>query len=1173
MNSEETAAADDDADQDRRLNALIAAYIQTREEGRPIDRQVLLDSHPDLDDALKRYFDDADRIEWLVTSNVRAMPAAGAWFGRYRVVGVIGQGGMGVVYQAEEPGTKRRVALKALSMLGSPDPRDEERFRREIELAARLDHPHIVRVVDSGRVGGIPYCTMELIEGDDLRTIIRSLRRADRKLTEGGLDCLTTGPARTAVFGAVGLPERGPSAETGPEYWRFVARVGAQAARALAHAHRQDIWHRDIKPSNLLVDTQGNIHVTDFGLAKAGAHLDLTETGDVAGTLRYLAPERLEGLCGPWSDVYSLGLTLYELLVLRPAFESLVRSRLIQAIARQSPRRPRAINRSIPRDLDTIVCHAIEKEPSHRYSTAAALADDLERFLTGRPILGRPVAPWRRAWGWSRRNPRTAATLATGSLVLVIAIGGILFGLMMSRRAAEARAREAQAQRAVAETARRESHYQSLVLQLQQIRLQPHTSGWSERAWDMVRRAAAIRADSGLRDQAAATLGGIDASLTKHLNGVGASSLAFDREATRLLIGGFEPDQNQDGRARILELTSDRPPVACGLPGPGPVTFRDDGTPLQLVVRPEEGLVLWDLDRRRAVARFEIPGGTTPESLALRTDGSSVAASVTKVDGQGKVLVWDVEPRRLSHQFAGKATALAFSDEGERMATGDEDGRIRVWTLATGQPLAEFVQGRNTIHCLSFSRNPHRDAEGNQGWLLAAGDSGGSIVIWDLATQHPVSRCNGSGFNVYALAFFPDGMTLASAGRLSSGIWDWTTGRPLLSNISPLAFTSSLAVSRDGRKLAYASHFYRELTYSHVYTWDLDLGRGIWVLRGLTAPAQWVLFSPDLRKIAALSHDWRIAIWGVATRRLEAIVDAPKGYTADNATLAFSNDGRRFAAAAERGAKLWDLASGKELGSWPLLPGLNNRIAFCSSGDLLLFRCESSDGRQLPLWENDFQVSPRVCRIRNLLGPDPLRPLAELRDFNRRVYGAVAVADGRCYIVNGWHDGPDDRFRAILALDGLGGKELWSIRYGGHDNEPRRAVLDWTGDHFVVMKTEAGRTDRLSLREVKTGNEVGSLDHWPGSPSPDGTCFVEIAPSYNGISLRGYDDYLLLNLGIDQRAASGNAKTFSADGKRIAWGNADGSVMVAELDEIQPRLAKVGLGWGPSKGVSEKSHE
>jgi eukaryotic-like serine/threonine-protein kinase len=355
MNDEAPAQSDDAINRDDRLNTAIAAYLQARDEGRPLDREAILAHEPDLADELKRFFDSDDQLGWLITSVVPAVAAEGAWFGRYRVLRRISRGGMGVVYEALDPATALRLALKVLPTLGLPDPREEERFRREIDLAVRLDHPQIVPILDFGTFGGIPYCTMKLIDGHDLSRVIRSLKRPDRPAPAEARDLLSPKPNREAILRAIGLSEEGLSAENLPRYWRFVAGVGVQAARALAYAHGQGITHRDIKPANLLLDDQGNVHITDFGLAKAGESPDLTVTGDVVGTLRYLAPERLAGWSDPRSDVYSLGLTLYELLVLHPAFESIDRSRLLGAIASESPRRPRSVNRAIPRDLERIV--------------------------------------------------------------------------------------------------------------------------------------------------------------------------------------------------------------------------------------------------------------------------------------------------------------------------------------------------------------------------------------------------------------------------------------------------------------------------------------------------------------------------------------------------------------------------------------------------------------------------------------------------------------------------------------------------------------------------------------------------------------------------------------------------------------------------------------------------
>jgi serine/threonine protein kinase len=173
------------------------------------------------------------------------------------------------------------------------------------------------------------------------------------------------------------------------QYWHSVARIGVQVADALAYANSQGVLHRDIKPSNLLLDTRGTVWITDFGLAKATDSDDLTHTGDIVGTLRYLAPERLSGESDERSDIYGLGVTLYELLTLRPAFEESDRNKLLRQLAEREPARPRTIDREIPPDLETIVLKAIAKEPADRYQSAAELESDLRQFLEDKPIRAR----------------------------------------------------------------------------------------------------------------------------------------------------------------------------------------------------------------------------------------------------------------------------------------------------------------------------------------------------------------------------------------------------------------------------------------------------------------------------------------------------------------------------------------------------------------------------------------------------------------------------------------------------------------------------------------------------------------------------------------------------------------------------------------------------------------
>jgi serine/threonine protein kinase len=320
---------------------------------------------------------------------VRSIPER---LGEFRVLRELGRGGMGIVYEAVQESLGRNVALKVIHHIHL-DAKRLERFRREAQAVAQLHHTNIVPIFGFGEHEGLPYYAMQYIRGHGLDVLLGTWRRE--------------GSPRPA------------------ERWRFVAHVGVQAAEALEYAHEQGILHRDIKPANLLVDEHQAVWITDFGLAKLTGQDDLTASGDVIGTLRYLAPESLRGVTDRRGDVYSLGLTLYELLTLSPPFGELTPSELLRHVSEGEPTRPRRLDPSIPRDLETIVLKAIAREPEHRYPTAGALAEDLRRFLEDRPIRARRATPIERIWRWSRRNRTTAALLATaaGSLFLAAVVG------------------------------------------------------------------------------------------------------------------------------------------------------------------------------------------------------------------------------------------------------------------------------------------------------------------------------------------------------------------------------------------------------------------------------------------------------------------------------------------------------------------------------------------------------------------------------------------------------------------------------------------------------------------------------------------------------------------------------------------------------------------------------
>jgi tetratricopeptide (TPR) repeat protein len=247
-----------------------------------------------------------------------------------------------------------------------------------------------------------------------------------------GAEPLTAGDTGETAPPCAAAPESSPGVVLGTSglssasgsdgrYWRGVARIGLQVAGALEYAHTQGILHRDVKPSNLLLDVQGTAWVADFGLAKAAEGEDLTHTGDIVGTIRYMAPERFRGRCDARSDVYALGLTLYEMLALRPAFDRADRQELMRQVMEEEPPRLRALCPAVPRDLVTVVHKAIARDPAERYATAAALAEDLVLFLDGKPVRARAIGPLERCGKWAKRRPAVAALLT--SLVAVVLTG------------------------------------------------------------------------------------------------------------------------------------------------------------------------------------------------------------------------------------------------------------------------------------------------------------------------------------------------------------------------------------------------------------------------------------------------------------------------------------------------------------------------------------------------------------------------------------------------------------------------------------------------------------------------------------------------------------------------------------------------------------------------------
>ncbi len=426
-------------DEDGRESQIVAAvklYMRMLDKGTAPSLNEFLIQYREIATELRPTLEGLALVHVAAATKPVAMIAPDCEFtakpiGDFQIVGELGRGGMGIVYEAIQLSLGRRVALKVLPFASGLDEVRLQRFRNEAHAAAALHHTNIVPVYAVGSDRGVHFYAMQLIDGTTLAELIAFMRtrNGDQRGTEvnatsGSTPRLSGKNPDTLVRYSTVLNS---SSSERQRYYRTTVRMAHQAALAIEHAHQYGVIHRDIKPANLLLDSAGKTWVTDFGLAQIQTEVsNLTRTGDPMGTLRYMSPEQAAGKRDELdhrTDIYSLGVTLYELLTLRPALEGDGYREMLNDLALHDPPSPRSIDPALPVELDTIVRKSIAKSPSDRYASAAAFADDLQAWLDDKPIAAKPPTAFERLNKWRRRN---SGLVAVASGILLFATLGLL---------------------------------------------------------------------------------------------------------------------------------------------------------------------------------------------------------------------------------------------------------------------------------------------------------------------------------------------------------------------------------------------------------------------------------------------------------------------------------------------------------------------------------------------------------------------------------------------------------------------------------------------------------------------------------------------------------------------------------------------------------------------------